>query len=527
MKRLFSAFVLAMLMLSAIGVALAAPKTTASTLRLEETEGGAVFLSDINGKELSVLRGMRLYSGHQVATGAASYAYLSLDDSKAVKLDANSKAQVKKSGKRLEVKLSAGELFFNVTAPLKSDEDFKLRTSTMVTGIRGTSGVISQTVNRAEIYLLTGSAEVVYTDTSGVRRTAAIRAAQKATVETVADLSGPETARMTVRALTEEDVDGFAALEVAADEALQRQIQQETRLSVPLIVTNAAASLEADELADEAESLRVETDASDTTAREAAPLFNVDGTVVIGDGRVATAPGPVLDGDTITLTDAVTAAALRDALERYDNVILDANCAATVEAGQSVTIPADGTLINRGFLIINARNGALHNEGVFYNEGTVNNYSFLYQSYSGALTNTGLINNIGGAMSNTGTLLIGNNGRLNIDANSTFTNSGIVTDSGMMTNHGTVNNHSSYALNNYSALTDTGTINIVSGALNNTGTLLVGNGSRLNIDANSMLSNSGIVTNNGTITNNGGLNNTGTVDNTGGTQIDTGTITVR
>lgn len=75
---------------------------------------------------------MKLYSA-----GTQSYAYISLDSSKAVKLDANTKVQVRKQGSKLELLVTSGKLFFNVKAPLSSNQSLNIRTSTMVTGIRG------------------------------------------------------------------------------------------------------------------------------------------------------------------------------------------------------------------------------------------------------------------------------------------------------------------------------------------------------------------------------------------------------
>ena len=61
---------------------------------------------------------MKLYSGYTISTSAKSYAYVSLDSTKVVKLDASTKVEVRKSGSKLELLVSSGELFFNVSAPV-------------------------------------------------------------------------------------------------------------------------------------------------------------------------------------------------------------------------------------------------------------------------------------------------------------------------------------------------------------------------------------------------------------------------
>lgn len=48
--------------------------------------------------------------------------------------------ELRKADKQLEVMLNAGTLYFNVTEPLSDNESQNIRTSTMIMGIRGTSG---------------------------------------------------------------------------------------------------------------------------------------------------------------------------------------------------------------------------------------------------------------------------------------------------------------------------------------------------------------------------------------------------
>ena len=139
MKKTLSILMALLLLWSMALPAAAAETAAAATLRLEKAEG-TVKVSNASGKSVTVTDGMRLYSGYTIATEKNSYAYVSLDSTKAVKLDASSKAEVEKSGKKLELKVTAGKLFFNVTAPVGQDESLNIRTSTMVTGVRGTSG---------------------------------------------------------------------------------------------------------------------------------------------------------------------------------------------------------------------------------------------------------------------------------------------------------------------------------------------------------------------------------------------------
>ena len=111
MKRMLSILLSFLLLWSLALPAAAAETAAAATLRLEKTEG-TVKVSNASGKSVTVTDGMRLYSGYTIATEKDSYAYVSLDSTKAVKLDASSRGEVFKSGKKLELKSVSGKLFF-------------------------------------------------------------------------------------------------------------------------------------------------------------------------------------------------------------------------------------------------------------------------------------------------------------------------------------------------------------------------------------------------------------------------------
>ena len=93
----------------------------ATTMKLEKTEG-TVRVTTLNGAVRKITNGMRLYNGNFVETQKASYAFISLDSSKAVKLDENSKAALRQDGKKLQLLVKQGQLFFNVSKKLGKDE---------------------------------------------------------------------------------------------------------------------------------------------------------------------------------------------------------------------------------------------------------------------------------------------------------------------------------------------------------------------------------------------------------------------
>ena len=266
MKRMLS-ILMALLLLWSLALPAAAAET-ASTLRLEKTEG-TVKVSNASGKSVSITEGMRLYSGYTIATGKNSYAYVSLDSTKAVKLDASSKVEVQKSGKKLELMLISGELFFNVTAPVEKDESLNIRTSTMVTGVRGTSGWV-EAVNRfsSNVYLLEGTLTVTSTEpVTGQTRQTVITGGQTATATLTGFAQPGSQVTLTVTTLQEKQVPGFVAVEVKKDPALQKKITALSPLSVPEIIgdaeerleaAQAAADLAQEEIKKQVESINVE-----------------------------------------------------------------------------------------------------------------------------------------------------------------------------------------------------------------------------------------------------------------------------
>ncbi len=142
----------------------------ANTMRLVAYEGD-ITIKNLTGSEISPTENMKLQNGYTVSTAAASYAFISLDDEKAIKLDGLTEFSVRQKGEQLEVLLLAGQLYFNVSAPLSESEVMNIRTSNMVTGIRGTSGFLSANWNgqieQQASALLMGEADVFVREITG------------------------------------------------------------------------------------------------------------------------------------------------------------------------------------------------------------------------------------------------------------------------------------------------------------------------------------------------------------------------
>lgn len=220
---------------------------SASTLRLTKTEG-TVSVTNQNGRSLPVFADMQLYSGYQAATQEASYAWISLDDSKLTKLDAVSEAEVRKKDKKLELLLKSGNLFFHVAEPLEGDETLDIRTSTMVTGIRGTAGWV-QVIDggHTQVYILEGSVQSAVSDpVTGQIRQISVGSGQMADFYVYGSGHASRCSAV-LRTFDASEVPGFVCVEVAGDEALQQKIAAASGLDVGQITAGAWEKLAADQ----------------------------------------------------------------------------------------------------------------------------------------------------------------------------------------------------------------------------------------------------------------------------------------
>jgi len=110
----------------------------ATTMRILRLEGSVSLQED--GALKTVKENLRLVSGNVLDTSDESLVSIGLDEAKIVTLDELSRAEFNQSGKYLSLDLTKGSLFFEVDKPLAEDETFEIETSTMIVGIRGTSG---------------------------------------------------------------------------------------------------------------------------------------------------------------------------------------------------------------------------------------------------------------------------------------------------------------------------------------------------------------------------------------------------
>ncbi len=176
---------------------------TAASIALSRTKG-TVAVSDAGQKPLPVFENMQVYDGYGVGTEAQSYAWMKLDDARLAKLDESSSVRTSLDGKKLQLWLDEGSLFFNIDRPLQDDESLEIRSSSMVTGIRGTAGWVHvPDAEHMEVYILEGTVEC--------------RIEQDGKAADSASVSGGEMARLScVQGETAINVETFQSADVPA-----------------------------------------------------------------------------------------------------------------------------------------------------------------------------------------------------------------------------------------------------------------------------------------------------------------------
>ncbi|MCQ2515331.1 MAG: FecR family protein [Saccharofermentans sp.] len=171
----------------------------AKTMRLLRVEG-YVTLIDESGMETTIFDSMRFSNGQTLTTGIDSLASIAFDDDKIVTLQENSRATFVKNRKSMELVLSQGGVFFEVNKPLRDDETFDIRTSTMICGIRGTSGYVYVDDEGNSVLVLTsGHAHVSGVNpVSGQTKEVDVNPGQRITVYVIGDTVEFELVNVTV-----------------------------------------------------------------------------------------------------------------------------------------------------------------------------------------------------------------------------------------------------------------------------------------------------------------------------------------
>ena len=200
--NLFLLLILVMLLSASCG------RNRATTMKLIKTDG-EVGVENEKGKSVDLIENLGLYNGYGIGTQPKSFAWIDLDDTKLTKMDEKSDVDIKKDGKKLELVVNSGGLFFNVTKPLEDDENMDIRTSTTICGIRGTCGWVESQGNTSYVGLFDGKVECSVT-VDGKEETVKINAKEILIVKKDGDNITYE-----VKELTHKDVPEFVQAEIA------------------------------------------------------------------------------------------------------------------------------------------------------------------------------------------------------------------------------------------------------------------------------------------------------------------------
>ena len=206
-------------------------------------------VSNASGRDISLIENMNLYNGYLTNTEETSYAWISLDSERLAKLDAVSETQVRKNGKKLEILLNSGNLYFDISEPLTEEETLNIRTSTMVMGIRGTSGWV-KVIDRwhSQVYILEGTVQCSVMDpvTNQIKSTTLTSGQMAEFVVYGQDQQG-DKCDILMQGYTEGDIDGFALVELVQDASLCGQILDASGLDIAGMAGDAQQRLFSDQ----------------------------------------------------------------------------------------------------------------------------------------------------------------------------------------------------------------------------------------------------------------------------------------
>ena len=245
MKIIYSVVALGIVAAIVIAIVLSRNGYLANTMRLLRVEG-TVNIENGDGGTKPVIDNIRFQSGDALNTGADGLASVGLDDSKIVTLQNDSRAEFTKSGKRLELKLTKGALFFNVTEKLSEDETFEIKTSTMTAGIRGTSGYVYYDDDGRDSLIITDGVVIVtaINPETGETKYAEVRGGQKITVYLYSDRT-QDSVEFSITDVKENDLPEFPLQRISENEELINRVCEFTGWDKEALKAAASAALAA------------------------------------------------------------------------------------------------------------------------------------------------------------------------------------------------------------------------------------------------------------------------------------------
>ena len=202
----------------------------AKTMKLVRAEG-TVKIEKEGGKLKPISKNSRFESGEALFTGLDGLATVSLDDTKFVTLQPDSRVEFSKVNKQLGLKLTKGGMFFEVTEKLKDGEIFEIKTSTMTAGIKGTSGYFGLDADGNETLTVTDGKLIIsaINPETGERKYAEVSGGQRITVYLYSDSNNEhDTIELDVKDIAEEDLEDFTLKMLGNNERLLTKVCEYT-----------------------------------------------------------------------------------------------------------------------------------------------------------------------------------------------------------------------------------------------------------------------------------------------------------
>ena len=200
--------VIAVVVISAVAagiIVFARSSYLANTMRLLRIEG-TVNIEDSKGGSKPVSDYVRFKSGDALNTGNDGLASVGLDNAKVVTLQNDSRAEFLKKGKKLELRLTKGSLFFNV---------------------RGTSGFVyydPKDAGRETLAVTDGVVEVTATNKdTGETKSTKVAGGQRVKVYLYSDRT-VDSVMFKLDEITESDLAGFGLAGLADDDELMDRV---------------------------------------------------------------------------------------------------------------------------------------------------------------------------------------------------------------------------------------------------------------------------------------------------------------
>lgn len=228
MKIIYSIVAVGIIAAIVIGIVMAHNSNAAKTMKVQRAEG-TVRLEQEGGGTKTVSKKTRFQSGDSLFTGLDGQVFVSMDDTKNVALQSESRAEFIKKNNQFEVRLTKGGLFFDVTEKLNEGETFEIKTSTMNAGIKGTSGYVFYDAEGRDSLIVTDGMVIVTATNpvSGEKKYAEVHGGQRVTVNNYTDRV-KDSVELAIEDIKETDLPEFVLLTIADNDDLMNRICENT-----------------------------------------------------------------------------------------------------------------------------------------------------------------------------------------------------------------------------------------------------------------------------------------------------------